>query len=386
MKDQKTTFNRREFLRIAMTLGSAAAVSPFLNACSRAGLIQPSEPTKGGNPGLPSPIDTLNPTTTNSKEGEEMELGETPQASPTAESVSGKARVAFVKTNDRATGVRKAIELFGINALMGKSVFLKPNFNSAHPAPGSTHPEVLRELVLTLKESGAGRITVGDRSGMGDTRAIMDQIGVFNMAGELGFDTLVFDDLSPEDWVEFNLKGCHWERGFLFARPILESDAIVQACCLKTHRFGGGFTMSLKNTVGMVAKHNLSDRYNYMNELHSSQHQRIMIAETNVAYQPALIVLDGVQAFTSGGPESGELVAPGVVLAGMDRVAIDAVGVALIKKFTGLADKPVFKQDQIIRAIELELGVDSPEKIEFITGDEESASYAREIMKIMLEN
>ena len=74
--------------------------------------------------------------------------------------------------------------------------------------------------------------------------------------------------------------------------------ALVQVCCLKTHQFGGHFTMSLKNSVGMVAAVVPGENYNYMQELLSSSHQRAMIAEVNTVYMPALIVLDGVTAFT----------------------------------------------------------------------------------------
>ena len=58
--------------------------------------------------------------------------------------------------------------------------------------------------------------------------------------------------------------------------------------------------MSLKNSVGLVAKSVPGERYDYMSELHSSPYQRHMIAEINVAYQPALIVVDGVEAFVVG--------------------------------------------------------------------------------------
>jgi uncharacterized protein (DUF362 family) len=86
--------------------------------------------------------------------------------------------------------VRKAIDLLGINPVVSKRVFLKPNFNSSDSAPGSTHLDVLIALVTALKGMGAQKITVGDRSGMGDTRQFMDQIGVFKLAEEIGFDTI----------------------------------------------------------------------------------------------------------------------------------------------------------------------------------------------------
>ena len=297
------------------------------------------------------------------------------------------ARIAFVKTEDRSTGVAQALALLGIDGMQGKDVFLKPNYNSSDPAPGSTHNDVLKALVRALKGAGAGSITVGDRSGMGNTRAVMDKLGVLRMADEMGFGVAIFDELSAEDWEQVQVPGGHWSRGFALARPLLEADAIVQACCLKTHRFGGHFTLSLKNSVGMVAKWVPGDAYNYMGELHGSPDQRRMIAEINVAYDPDLIVLDGVQALVDGGPDKGTLVDANVILAGTDRVAMDAVGVAILRYFgttPAVSSGPIFQQEQIARAVELGLGVAGPDEIELITGDDESAAYAAEISEVLL--
>jgi len=91
-----------------------------------------------------------------------------------------------------------------------------------------------------------------------------------------------------------------------------------------------------------------------MQELHSSTHQRRMIAEINAAYTPALIVMDGVEAFISGGPDVGERASPEVILAGTDRIAMDAVGVALLRYFgcqTEAGKGKIFEQEQIARAV-----------------------------------
>lgn len=298
------------------------------------------------------------------------------------------AKVAFVKTRHRTEGVRRALDLLGFNPVRGETVLLKPNFNSADPTPGSTHNDVLRVLIQALWDMGARSITVADRSGMSDTRTVMQHKGIFDLAQELGFDTLVFDELEPDDWVMFQPPGSHWHQGFPFPRPCLEAGAIVQTCCLKTHRFGGHFTMSLKNSVGLVARYVPGQRYNYMNELHSSPHQRLMIAEINAAYTPALIVLDGVEAFVTGGPESGKRVWSEVVLAGTDRVAVDAVGVAVLRHFgttPEVSRGAVFQQEQIARAVELGLGVDGPQKIELVTDDAQSEIYAARIRELLHE-
>lgn len=371
--------NRRAFLRAMAGLGGAA----LLEACSQAtpaaireAVITPSATR------TPAPTATIRATATTPPP--------TAQPSPTATHVPAtavpKAQVAFVKTTDRAAGVNRALDLLDVNAAKGKDLFLKPNFNSADPTPGSTHDDVLATLVRRLQSMGAGRITVGDRSGMGNTRAVMQQKDIFRMAGELGFETVVFDDLDNDDWELRQIAGSHWQYGFAVARPILDADGVIQTCCLKTHRYGGHFTLSLKNSVGLVAKLVPGDSHNFMNELHSSPHQRRMIAEINAAYQPDFVVLDGVEAFVDGGPANGKRVDSQVVLAGTDRVAIDAVGIAILRYFgttPAVSQGPIFQQEQIARAVELGLGIDSPDEIELVTDDPESAAYAEQVRQIL---
>jgi uncharacterized protein (DUF362 family) len=265
-------------------------------------------------------------------------------------------------------------------------VFVKPNYNSADPTPGSTHPEVLTALLGRLRQLGAGQLVVGDRSGMGDTRRVLEARGVFQITARFEGQVLVLDELPAEGWKRVDLRPSHWERGFAVPRAILDADAVVQTCCLKTHRFGGHFTLSLKNSVGLAARTVPGDPYNYMRELHGSPNQRRMIAEINTAYAPALVVLDGVEAFVSGGPDTGEKVKAGVILAGSDRVAIDAVGVAILRLLGTTPEVrrgPVFDQEQIARAAELKLGVGRPDQIELVTGDRASADYAERLRSVL---
>jgi uncharacterized protein (DUF362 family) len=111
-----------------------------------------------------------------------------------------------------------------------------------------------------------------------------------------------------------------------------------------------------------------------------------MIAEINTAYRPDLIVLDGVDAFTTGGPDTGTLVHPEVILAGTDRIAVDAVGVALLRHYgttPEVAAGAVFDLDQIKRASELGLGVTSAGQIEIVTADRPSEEFAKRIREIL---
>jgi uncharacterized protein (DUF362 family) len=382
------SFTRREFLQFLSTVGGAAALSSFLQSCSQAGVDPTSILATGTQePTLP-PTEGPSPTETVFLGSENKEQSTpSPTDSPTEPILQSSSPVAFIKTKDRAQGVRQAMEMFDLDNFNGKSIFLKPNFNSPDPSPGSTHLDVLHSIVMILKENGASQITVGDRSGMGDTRRAMSELGVFKLAEEIGFRTIVFDDLPVDQWIMIQPEKSHWKLGFPFAKPCLDSDILIQACCLKTHRHGGHFTMSLKNSVGMVAKNNLVDDHDFMRELHNSPHQRRMIAEINTAYSPDLIILDGVESFIDGGPARGEKATSEVILAGKDRVAIDAVGVALLRYHgcqTEAAQGKVFQQDQIKRAVSLGLGIDRPEKIDFRTPDAESGAYAEKIKRVLV--
>lgn len=296
------------------------------------------------------------------------------------------APVYVVRTADRAEGIRRGLAALGLPAVRGKRVAIKPNFNSADPFPASTHMDTLGALVRQLQAAGVGEIVVADRSGMGSTREVMERKGVFSLAGQLGFRPVVLEETPPEGWADERLPGGHWSRGVLFPRVLQEADVLVQTCCLKTHRYGGHFTMSLKNTVGMVAKYGPRDNYNYMSELHGSSYQRQMIAEINQLYRPAMIVLDGLEGFTDGGPESGTLVKPQVMVLGADRVAVDAVGVAILRMHGGnatISRGRVFEQEQIARAARLGLGVRGPDAIDLVTDDPESRKFADRVQAVL---
>jgi uncharacterized protein (DUF362 family) len=281
--------------------------------------------------------------------------------------------------------------LLNSNPVKGKAVVLKPNFNTADPSPGSTHNDTLRSLISTLKEMGVTKITLAERSGPGDTsQGVMEKKGIPIMAGQLGFDIVNLQEMDKDGWTLVRPPDSHWKDGFLFPKIYRDAESIVQTCCLKTHQFGGHFTLSLKCSVGMVPPGLRQDgAYPYMTELHSSPFQRQMIAEINTAYSPDLVVLDGVEAFVEGGPHIGKRVNANVILAGDDRVAIDATGVAILRLLgttPEVSRGAVFEQDQIARAVELGLGVTAPDQIELVTGDAESKDFADKVREVLLSS
>jgi uncharacterized protein (DUF362 family) len=295
---------------------------------------------------------------------------------------TGKSHVALVKSSERLPGIKRALELLDMNPARGKDVLLKPNFNTADPFPGSTHNDTLANLILCLKNMKAKSITIGERSGPSDTSGVFKEHGIYELCRRLETGLINFEELPPEDWIHLKPEKSHWRNGFDVAKPVLDSECIVATCCLKTHGYGGVFTMSLKLSVGITHKRN-------MRELHTSfLSMRKMIAEINQAYSPSLIVLDGIDVFVDGGPMHGTIKKADIILAGTDRIAIDAVGLSILKELGSnkiIMEKRIFQQEQISRAVELGLGITRPEEIEIISDDEDSRKYSEKITGILKE-
>ncbi len=292
-----------------------------------------------------------------------------------------KTSLALIKTDTRKRGVQEAFRLLEPSGIKGTRVFIKPNFNTADETPGSTHNDTLAQIILEAKKRNAAGITVGERSGPPDTRKVMEDKGIFQLARDLGFDLINFEELDDRGWVKFGPQGTHWTDGFYVPRVAAEAECLISTCCLKTHGSGGVFSMSLKLAVGLTPKR-------LMRELHGERqgNMRSMIAEINLGYKPQLIIMDGVEAFVDGGPSRGNRVRADVLIAGTDRVAVDAAGLAVLKDLgsnSAIMDTKIFEQEQIKRAVELGIGVGSPDRIDFLTDDETSRLYAARLKSIL---
>ena len=77
-----------------------------------------------------------------------------------------------------------------------------------------------------------------------------------------------------------------------------------------------------------------------------------------------------------------------VFIAGTDKVAVDAVGVALLRILgttPEVTKGSIFEQEQIKRAVELGVGIKSSSEIEFITDSEEAEKLVIQIKEKLAE-
>lgn len=239
----------------------------------------------------------------------------------------------------------------------GDEVLLKPNFNTADPPPGSSDPAFVKAVIELLYEHGARKVVLGESSMLRlSTRKVMKKAGMLKKAEEAGAEVVIFNE---GKWKRVATGGSHLKYVSL-PETALESKKLVYTCCMKTHRFAK-FTFSLKLAVGFMKP---SERIQlHMRDLEEK------IAELNLVVHPHLIIMDCRKCFISGGPATGELRYPGLVLASGDRVALDVEALKTVAAFDGssLRNDP-WSYTQIRRAVELGLGVKNEQEYEVVSG------------------
>jgi len=271
----------------------------------------------------------------------------------------GKALVSKVQCDgDLRQNIGQAVAAIGgFERLVepGDTILVKANFNTADPPPAASDPQFVKSVIELLYEHGAGQVVLGESSMISlSTREVLRQTGMLQAAEEAGAQVIIFDE---GEWVPVKTGGRYLKRVAL-AKAGLEAEKIVYVCCLKTHRYAD-FTLSLKLAMGFVRRR---DRV----PMHLWRLSE-KLAELNLAIAPDLIVMDGRRCFISGGPSSGELREPNLILASGDRIATDVEALKVIRSYPGHSLKrSPWELTMIRRAVELGLGATSEAEYEVV--------------------
>lgn len=267
--------------------------------------------------------------------------------------INGKAAVAKIKTKgDLRQSIERSLSLLG-NSLgnvfhRGDKVMVKPNFNSADPFPASTDMSFLRTFIEMLLETGS-KVTIGESSGgiWRPTRNVLLKKGVYELAAALSVELIAFEDF-PDQWVRIKING-DFLKEVTMPRSAYESDKFVYLPCLKTHSLAG-YSGALKLAFGFVHPgERRRFHFNFREE---------KLAEISLCWQPDLIMMDGRKAFVTGGPNSGKIVEPDLILASGDLTAIDVEAVKILNSFHVKNKLPAdpWQSTQITTALKHHLG------------------------------
>jgi uncharacterized protein (DUF362 family) len=230
-----------------------------------------------------------------------------------------RATVAIAKGEDPYATTVKALDLIHdiIDIESTEKVMIKPNcVRPSKPTTGiTTDSRVVEAIVEHLKDRGVSDITIAEGGNPGTERTF-ELTGMKSLSERHGLKLV---NINKDEWEEIPIPDSRALGKVRVSRTVLESDCIVNVPTLKIHHMGQ-VTLSLKNFMGVI----VGNRGDVM-------HYRLdeKIVDLASLFKPRLNVVDGIF-----GAEMDEVVGSPVksnlVLAGIDMVATDVVGCAVM--------------------------------------------------------
>lgn len=310
-----------------------------------------------------------------------------------ASNVSAQVAVGQAETYDRETienQVRDMIEdLGGLGDIVkpGDSVAIKTNLTGGVESgslPGVepidsfvTHPEVVRALTKAVKAAGATEIFIVEAVYEWESYT---QWGYEEIAEDTGAILIDLNDSKPyNDFHEAPVGPDSFiYDSFIFNPIINQVDVFMSVSKMKNH-YNTGVTHTMKNLYGLVPyrHYRLRENDKYRSGFHGvgdetrSRLPRI-IADLVRARSIDFSLIDGIKTTQGGeGPwiKSLATIEPGLLVAGKNCVATDAVGTALMNHdpIAEYPHAPYFRCDNHLNIIAaLGLGTNRLDEIEVI--------------------
>jgi len=226
-------------------------------------------------------------------------------------------KVAIVKGTNPQDITVKALKMINADKALPKEkpILIKPNYIEARqPSTGiTTDSRVIEGVVKFLKRHKAEEIIIGEGSGFADTLEAFQVAGVDAVAERWNVKLV---DLNKDEFVEVRPQNPMALKKVRIAKTALEST-IISVPKLKPHRLAG-VTLSLKNMMGAVTP---------KGSIHNPLSEKIIDLASII--KPSVAVIDGIIA-GEGHETSGNPVEMNLVIAGIDPVAVDAVGAAVM--------------------------------------------------------
>jgi uncharacterized protein (DUF362 family) len=331
---------RREFLR---WLGGAG-VTLIAAACGPVRTAEPPTATARPPSATPSPTVTATP----------FSAVSTATRTPPTATVDPRTPVAIGKVDGYDPAALRAELERMLKGIGGPGEWIKPGARvgikvnltgeTTYDGPGKipanelfvTHPAVVEALGEILKDAGASQLVIVD--GLGDVRCF-ERWGYTEMAKRLGAELV--DLCQPAPYPGYKIfqvgKDALVYDYFYLNGRLAEIDGLISVGKLKCHSTTG-VTLSMKNLIGLapISEYRRSEADNNRSFFHgdASHDTRLpgVIMDLNRAVPVRLALIDGILTCEGGpGPwQTLSQVKPGVLLAGKDPVATDAVGTAVM--------------------------------------------------------
>lgn len=216
-----------------------------------------------------------------------------------------------------------------VKALGGMSVFVKkgakvallPNVQRWNPGT-FTKPGILRAVIQMCKEAGAAEVNV--LSWLDERN--WESTGLAAVIKEEGA-ALKIVPREEADYKTISVPNGVGMKDVMIMKEFFNNDVFIDMPITKDHA-GNKFTGTMKNLMGLnFATHNRANfhKENWTSDPDAIRHLENCIVDLNVPIKPDLCVVDATEFIITNGPMGpGEIIKPQKVIAGTDRVALDA--------------------------------------------------------------
>ena len=234
------------------------------------------------------------------------------------------SQVVKIRFTDYEESIPQALDRIGAAPRLPQEglIILKPNLTNAAPPPVTTSLRAVAAVYRYCRAHSRAEILIGEGAGSGRTGEVFAALGYTQFARREGLRLVDFNEAetvllrNPE---ALTLKEFHL--------PKIAQDAfLISIPVLKDHSFTKT-TIALKNMFGLAPGRYYGGSWN-KSKLHSPSPDDAVV-DVCTYKRPDLSVVDASVALT-GGHLTGKKKAVGLILAGFDPVAVDAVGSALL--------------------------------------------------------
>jgi len=250
-------------------------------------------------------------------------LGSSARADSAFASSDPRPDVAVVTGGDYGKNTIKAIEtLGGMEKFVPKNsrVALLPNVQSRHPG-AFTKPEIVRSVIRLCKRAGAKEVNLLSWQPLKQ----WDDTGLGQVAKEEGANLKLFEKDEALFQVVPIPNGLALKEARIL-KELFNNDLLIDMPITKDHA-GNKFTGTMKNLMGLNSPgcNRTFHKEHWDTDPNDIAHLDQSIADLNKAVKPALCIVDATEIINTNGPFGpGEILKPQKVVAGVDRVAIDA--------------------------------------------------------------
>ena len=201
----------------------------------------------------------------------------------------------------------------------GNTVWVKPNigWDRRPEQAATTNPDVVSTVVQMCFQAGAKKVLVSDNP-CNEARNTFPRSGIQQAAEKAGAQVFFLDERKFRKMAVNGKVLKEWQ----IYQDVVEADRLINVAIVKSHNLSKA-TLGMKNLMGVTG--------GARNRFHQDIDNTLVDLATFL--KPQLTILDAIRVLAANGPTGGNLAdvkRKDTIVAGVDQVAVDALGATLL--------------------------------------------------------